>query len=90
MQRFPLTQEQSEQRGYGRKIEQYNNGSSSQSPDIVICPVSKKPFRIMAFEVDMYNKLQIPLPIYHYNVRHQQRMARRLPRTIPTQLFTTY
>lgn len=43
----------------------------------IICEVSGKPFRITGGELDMYRRLDVPLPKRSYAVRHMDRMAKR-------------
>lgn len=43
----------------------------------IICGVSAKPFRITQQELVFYRQHHIPLPLYHPDVRHQQRLDQR-------------
>ena len=44
---------------------------------IIVCEVSGKPFRIIKQELDFYRKYSIPLPIWHPDIRHQERIKKR-------------
>ena len=43
----------------------------------IICEVSGRPFRIVWLELEFYRKHGLPLPHKHYDIRHEQRLARR-------------
>jgi len=44
---------------------------------ILICEVSKRPFRIIKQELDFYRKYNVPLPRKHPDVRYLERLAQR-------------
>ncbi len=50
----------------------------------IICPQSKKLFRIQKGELAFYRKLGLPVPRFHPDVRHAARMKRRNPRQLWT------
>ena len=45
----------------------------------IICEVSKRPFRITKQEIEFYIKHNLPLPIKHPDIRHQERFAKKNP-----------
>lgn len=49
---------------------------------VIVCPETKRPFRIIKQELELYRKMKFPLPRLHHDLRHQQRMARRLGRKL--------
>ncbi len=46
------------------------------------CEITKKPFRIIAQELDFYRKYNLPIPKRHPDLRHLDRMALRNPRKL--------
>ncbi len=46
------------------------------------CEITKKPFRIIAQELDFYRKHNLPIPKRHPDQRHLDRMALRNPRKL--------
>ena len=46
------------------------------------CEVTKKPFRIIAQELEFYRKHNLPIPKRHPDQRHLDRMALRNPRKL--------
>lgn len=46
------------------------------------CAASKKPFRIQKAELEFYRKMNLPIPHFHPDIRHQKRMALRNPRKL--------
>ena len=46
----------------------------------VTCEVTKRPFRIIKQELDLYRQLAVPIPHLHPDERHKRRMALRNPR----------
>jgi hypothetical protein len=46
------------------------------------CKATNRPFRIIAQELDFYRKMRLPIPHFHPDERHRQRMALRNPRTL--------
>lgn len=56
-------------------------------PDAIVnnaihCPVSNKFFRITKQELQFYRDNQVPLPRAHHDVRYQERLHLRLPRSL--------
>ena len=45
----------------------------------VICAATKKPFRVIKQELDLYRRLGVPLPRLHPDERHRRRMLLRNP-----------
>jgi hypothetical protein len=48
------------------------------------CETTKRPFRIIAQELNFYRKMRLPIPHLHPNERHKRRMALRNPRKLWT------
>ncbi len=48
----------------------------------IICEESRKPYRIIAAELDFYKKHNIPLPRKHQDIRYQNRIAKRTKKKI--------
>ena len=46
---------------------------------VVVCEVTKKPFRIIKQEIVFYQKHDLPLPRRHPDQRHTERMQLRNP-----------
>jgi hypothetical protein len=49
---------------------------------IVVCPESQRPFRILKQELDFYRKHNLDLPKFHPDVRHEQRTKLKPDRTL--------
>jgi len=49
---------------------------------IIVCELSGKPFRIIKQELVFYRKHDLPLPIWHPDIRHQERIKKRPSRTL--------
>ncbi len=49
---------------------------------IFTCPVSGKKFKIQKAELNFYKKMNLPLPVFHPNIRHEKRRGLRNPRTL--------
>jgi hypothetical protein len=47
---------------------------------VVVCSESGRPFRVMKAELEIYRKLNTPLPRLHQDMRYKLRMARRKSR----------
>ena len=47
----------------------------------IICEVSGRPFRIVWLELEFYRKHGLPLPRKHYDIRHEERLAKRSGRS---------
>ena len=61
--------------------------SISKIPDDILnwaieCEVMKKPFKIIAPELDFYRQMNLPIPRRHPDQRHKDRMALRNPRKL--------
>lgn len=54
----------------------------SSDPDIMICLVSQKSFKIIPQEQAWYKQMKLPLPIHHPDVRHEYRMQKRFSREL--------
>ena len=50
------------------------------------CEITKKPFRIIAQELDFYRKHNLPIPRRHPDQRHLDRMKLRNPRKLFTRI----
>ncbi len=48
----------------------------------VTCAESGKPFRIIKQELDFYRRMRLPIPRFHFDVRHRHRMALCNPQTM--------
>ncbi len=48
----------------------------------IICEESKRPFRIMKYELEFYIKNNLPLPRLHPKIRHTNRTKKILPRKL--------
>jgi len=48
----------------------------------ITCAATKRPFRIVKQELMFYRKMQLPIPRFHPDVRHNSRMALRNPRRL--------
>ena len=48
----------------------------------IICEISHKPFRISPIELEFYRKHNLPLPIRHPDIRHEDRLKLKSPRKI--------
>ena len=94
---FPLKKEEAIGRGYKWHDEDHSaryQGRQYAVPDeiaavkddiakaILICEVSKKPYRVIPQELTFYRTNQIPVPLRSPEQRHHDRMARRLPRKL--------
>ena len=49
---------------------------------VLICKKSGKPYRIIKPELELYRKTNMILPQLHQDIRHQERMSRRLGRRL--------
>lgn len=54
----------------------------SISKKILICEVSRRPFRIIQQELNFYRKHKLPLPRKHPDIRHQERLEKRPKREL--------
>lgn len=50
----------------------------------IVCPETGRPFRINKQELELYRRLNIPVPAVHPDERHRQRMQKRNPRKLWT------
>jgi hypothetical protein len=50
--------------------------------NVILCEVSKKPFRIVKSELDFYRKHNLPIPHKHPDIRHAERMKLRNPKKL--------
>lgn len=48
----------------------------------VLCPISRRPFKIVKQELEFYRTHQIPIPRLHPDERHRRRIAKRNPRKL--------
>ncbi|MDD5469668.1 MAG: hypothetical protein PHO92_02610 [Candidatus Peribacteraceae bacterium] len=48
----------------------------------ISCEVTRRPFRIIKQELDLYRQMQLPIPHLHFEERHRRRMALRNPRKL--------
>ncbi len=46
------------------------------------CEATKRPFKIIKQELNFYRKMRLPIPHFHPDERHRQRMALRNPRKL--------
>jgi hypothetical protein len=78
---FPLTKEEALAKWFKRSDYEapFPKGDGK---DVVICEVSKKPFRLIPQEIEFYKKHNLPLPTKHPDVRHAERMKLRNPRKL--------
>ncbi|PIR53470.1 hypothetical protein COU76_00970 [Candidatus Peregrinibacteria bacterium CG10_big_fil_rev_8_21_14_0_10_49_10] len=95
---FPLTKQDVEARGWMwspvPEQKDAHPGPFSNVPDdigdtteavckgIYQCPVTKKAFKIVEQELELAQKLHIPLPVTSFFQRHKERMALRNPRKL--------
>lgn len=61
--------------------------SIEEVPDDVLswaieCEATKRPFKIIKQELDFYRQMKLPVPRFHPDERHHQRMALRNPRKL--------
>ena len=49
---------------------------------VVICEITKRPFRMIKQEIAFYQKHNLPLPRRHPDQRHRERMQLRTPRKL--------
>lgn len=62
-------------------------GTIDDIPDDILnwaidCAVTKRPFRIVRQELDLYRQLKLPVPRFHGDERHRRRMGLRNPRNL--------
>jgi hypothetical protein len=65
---------------------------------ILLCEISKKPFKVIRQELAFYIENSIPIPTKHPDQRHKERMVMRNPRTLferkcdecQNEMITTY
>jgi hypothetical protein len=57
--------------------------------EILICEQTGKPFRILRQELDLYRRMNIPLPRTHHTYRHKLRFDQRTPRHMLQRNCTT-
>ncbi len=97
-QYFPLTREEVLARGWRWKdtestAEQYlgpvvavpssiHDVSDDITKQILLCEVTKKPFKIIPQELAFYKRMNIPVPRKCFDQRHRERMALRNPRRL--------
>lgn len=62
--------------------ETINEIDDSILDNAIECEVTGRLFKITEQELKMYKRLNLPIPSKHYDVRHQERMDRRLPRKL--------
>lgn len=61
--------------------------SIEETPDDIVnwaieCEITKRPFRIIKQELDLYRKMKLPIPHLHPDERHRQRMLLKNPRRL--------
>jgi hypothetical protein len=44
---------------------------------VIVCKTSDRPFRIIKSELELYRKMNFPIPKKHPDIRHKERMSRR-------------
>jgi len=68
------------------KIEKLPNKLSEINDDIlnkiIVCEKSKRPFRLIKWELDFYKKMWLPIPRLHYDIRHEERNKSLASRTL--------
>lgn len=83
LENFPKTKHQAISEGYKwNEYEQEQPKTVEILNSAIKCEVSGKLFKMTDQELAFYKRMDIPLPTKHYDVRHQQRMARRLSLTL--------
>lgn len=62
------------------KAQELTDNISNVTDDIlnkaIVCEISWRPFRIVWLELDFYRKHWLPIPHKHYDVRHEERLAK--------------
>lgn len=93
---FPLNEAEARSRGFCWKNTAADGETQSTAsiPDsvrevlddilgqVIVCPESKRSFKLQKPELQFYRKMDIPLPREHPDVRQAKRMARRNPRVL--------
>jgi hypothetical protein len=93
---YPLKKELAEKRGYkwveipeknfqGETVEipdAIDDVSETISEKILICSTSKRPYKVLPVELELYKKLGVPVPRLHPDERHKARIAKRNPRML--------
>jgi len=79
MDHFPITKEEALAKGY--KWSDYEMPTQKTSNDItdkiILCEITKKPFKLTTQELDFYQKMNIPYPNKRPDQRHADRMSKR-------------
>ncbi|MFC1748806.1 hypothetical protein ACFL2V_08350 [Pseudomonadota bacterium] len=78
---FPLTKEKALQKGYTWK--NHETREDTEQDNIMICSVTKKPYRLIPQEIKLYEKLNIPFP----NKCPEQRLSERQTKVNPHKLW---
>jgi hypothetical protein len=63
-----------------------NDINDSILDEILYCETTHKPFKIQKSELDFYRKVNLPIPRFHPDERHKQRMALRNPQKLYSRL----
>jgi len=75
---FPLNKKQAQELWFNWMDAEYAIDAPKDlqaNPEIVVCEVTGKPFRLIKQELEFYKKLWLPLPHRHPNQRHKERFA---------------
>lgn len=81
MEYFPLTREEALAKWFKRS-DYEAPFPKTDAKDIIICEVSRRPFRLIPQEIEFYKKHNLPLPTKHPDIRHAERMKLRNPRKL--------
>lgn len=95
---FPLTEEEAKEKGWkwdlgedegfsyqGPKVEIPDDISDVEDTivdSILECKISKKPYKIIPQELELYRTHGVPLPRINFDQRHLARIKKRNPRTL--------
>jgi len=85
---FPWKEEKQEQLSVSRTIPAEKLPASIDDvPDDILnwavtCEATGRPFKIVRQELDLYRRMKLPVPHFHPDERHRQRMALRNPRRL--------
>lgn len=83
---FPLTQADVLQRGWKwRAIDEKTvtgDKLRNTSEQVLTCQESGRPFKLQKPELSFYQKLALPMPQIHPDLRHRRRIAQRNPRKL--------
>ena len=77
---FPLTKAECVAQGYRWREERKDE--SITNADRVTCPSSQKPFQLQQSELTFYQRMGLPLPVLHPDVRHSLRRGKTNPLTL--------